>query len=146
MGFTALSEALEPRELIPFLNAYSGALVAAVHGEGGDVLKFMGDGLLAIFPVEGDPAAACRAALRAERGARRRIAELNAVRAEAAQRTTDFYLALHLGRVYFGHIGSADRLDFPVIGPAVNAVGHIMARCCSARRHTGRGYVGERVG
>src|SRR3546814_4428720 len=64
MGFTALSEALEPRELIPFLNAYSGALVAAVHGEGGDVLKFMGDGLLAIFPVEGDPAAACRAALR----------------------------------------------------------------------------------
>src|SRR3546814_5528378 len=66
MGFTALSEALEPRELIPFLNAYSGALVAAVHGEGGDVLKFMGDGLLAIFPVEGDPAAACRAALRAE--------------------------------------------------------------------------------
>src|SRR3546814_10239629 len=53
MGFTALSEALEPRELIPFLNAYSGALVAAVHGEGGDVLKFMGDGLLAIFPVEG---------------------------------------------------------------------------------------------
>ncbi|HEY9539080.1 MAG TPA: adenylate/guanylate cyclase domain-containing protein, partial [Kiloniellaceae bacterium] len=76
----------------------------------------------------------CRAALRAERGARRRIAELNAVRAEAAQRTTDFYLALHLGRVYFGNIGSADRLDFTVIGPAVNEVSRIMALCSSVRR------------
>src|SRR5690606_17531460 len=81
MNFTAHSEALEPPELIPFLNAYSGALVAAINGEGGDVLKFMGDGLLAIFPVEGDPAAACRAGLRAEREARRLVAGLNAARA-----------------------------------------------------------------
>ncbi|HEY9536002.1 MAG TPA: adenylate/guanylate cyclase domain-containing protein [Kiloniellaceae bacterium] len=134
MGFTALSEALEPRELIPFLNAYSGALVAAVHGEGGDVLKFMGDGLLAIFPVEGDPASACRAALRAEREARRLAAEINEARAGAGQRTADFYLALHLGRVYFGNIGSPDRLDFTVIGPAVNEVSRIMALCSSVRR------------
>jgi adenylate cyclase len=134
MGFTALSEALQPPELIPFLNAYSGALVAAIDGEGGDVLKFMGDGVLAIFPVEGDPAAACRAALRAEREARRRIAELNAERAKGAQRTTDFYLALHLGRVYFGNIGSSDRLDFTVIGPAVNEASRIMALCSSVRR------------
>jgi adenylate cyclase len=134
MGFTAHSEALEPPELIPFLNAYSGALVAAVNGEGGDVLKFMGDGLLAIFPVEGDPAPACRAALRAEREARRLVAELNEARAAAGQRTTDFYLALHLGRVYFGNIGSADRLDFTVIGPAVNEASRIMALCSSVRR------------
>jgi len=134
MGFTAHSEALEPPELIPFLNAYSGALVAAVNGEGGDVLKFMGDGLLAIFPVAGDPADACRAALRAEREARRLVAGLNEARAEAGQRTTDFYLALHLGRVYFGNIGSADRLDFTVIGPAVNEASRIMALCSSVRR------------
>src|SRR3546814_14526212 len=56
------------------------------------------------------------------------------LRAEAAQRTTDFYLALHLGRVYFGNIGSADRLDFTVIGPAVNEVSRIMALCSSVRR------------
>ncbi|MGD1878711.1 MAG: adenylate/guanylate cyclase domain-containing protein [Kiloniellaceae bacterium] len=133
-SFTAHSEALEPAELIPFLNAYSGALVAAIHGEGGDVLKFMGDGLLAIFPVAGDPAAACHAALRAEREARRLIAELNEARAAAAQRTTDFYVGLHLGRAYFGNIGSPDRLDFTVIGPAVNEVTRIMTLCSSVRR------------
>src|SRR3546814_18704003 len=85
MGFTALSEALEPRELIPFLNAYRGALVAAVHGEGGDVLQFMGDGLLAIFPVEGDSASARRSAQRAARGARRLLADLTACIASASR-------------------------------------------------------------
>ncbi|MGF1594041.1 MAG: adenylate/guanylate cyclase domain-containing protein [Kiloniellaceae bacterium] len=134
MGFTAHSEALEPSELIPFLNVYGGALVQAIHGEGGDVLKFMGDGLLAIFPVEGDPAAACLAALRAEREARRLVGEVNAQRTTAGQRVTDFYVALHLGRVYFGNIGSPDRLDFTVIGPTVNEASRIMALCSSVRR------------
>ncbi|SMF55786.1 adenylate cyclase [Tistlia consotensis] len=134
MSFTAHSEALEPAELIPFLNAYSGALVEAIRGEGGDVLKFMGDGLLAIFPAGDDPAAACRAALRAEREARRLVAALNETRAAEGRRTTDFYLALHLGYVYFGNIGSADRLDFTVIGPAVNEAARIMALCSSVRR------------
>src|SRR5690606_3117307 len=55
-NFTGLSETLPPAELIPFLNAYAGALVEAIAEAGGDVLKFMGDGILAIFPVEGDPA------------------------------------------------------------------------------------------
>jgi adenylate cyclase len=134
MSFTAHSEALEPAELIPFLNAYSGALVAAIEGEGGDVLKFMGDGLLAIFPVAGDPAAACRAALRAERAARALVDKVNGKRSESGRRTTDFYLALHLGRVYFGNIGSQDRLDFTVIGPAVNEASRIMALCSSVRQ------------
>jgi adenylate cyclase len=134
MSFTAHSEALEPAELIPFLNAYSGALVVAIEAEGGDVLKFMGDGLLAIFPVDGDPAAACRAALRAEQEARRLVAQVNTARADSGRRTTDFYLALHLGRVYFGNIGSAERLDFTVIGPAVNEASRIMALCSSVRR------------
>lgn len=135
MSFTAHAEALEPAEMIPFLNAYSGALVAAVEGEGGDVLKFMGDGLLAIFPVEGDPALACRAALRAEAAARRLVGLVNEKRAETGGRTTDFYLALHLGRVYFGNIGSAERLDFTVIGPAVNEATRIMALCSGLRRN-----------
>jgi adenylate cyclase len=134
MSFTAHAEALEPAELIPFLNAYSGALVAAIEGAGGDVLKFMGDGLLAIFPVDGDPALACRAALAAERAARRLVGLVNDKRAESGRRTTDFYLALHLGRVYFGNIGSAERLDFTVIGPAVNEATRIMALCSSVRR------------
>ncbi|GAB4376300.1 MAG: adenylate/guanylate cyclase domain-containing protein [Kiloniellaceae bacterium] len=133
-NFTALSEALEPAELIPFLNAYTGLLVEAIRGEGGDVLKFIGDGILAIFPVAGDPAPACRAALRAERAARRTVAELTQQRAASGQRTTDFYLGLHVGRVYFGNVGSPDRLDFTVIGPAVNEASRIMAMCSSLRR------------
>ena len=59
---------------------------------------------------------------------------MNAGRAKSALRTTDFYLALHLGSVYFGNIGSPDRLDFTVIGPTVNEASRIMALCGSVRR------------
>jgi len=134
MSFTAHSEAMGPAELIPFLNAYSGALVESIVSEGGDVLKFMGDGLLAIFPIAGDPENACRAALAAERKAREAVAALSGARAAEGRHITEFYLALHLGRVYFGNIGSPDRLDFTVIGPAVNEASRIVALCSSLRR------------
>lgn len=133
-NYTAVSEALDPTELIPFLNAYAGALVAAIQEQGGDILKFMGDGLLAIFPVEGDPETACRAALAAERAARERVVEVNRAREQDGRRTTGFYLGLHLGSVYFGNIGSDDRLDFTVIGPSVNEVSRIASLCGSVRR------------
>ena len=118
-GFTTLSERLPPKELIALLNRYFDAQVPAIHEGGGEVLKFMGDGLLAIFPIadEGDAAAVCRRALACALAARDRIAELP--RTEDAEGTR-FGLALHTGEVMYGNIGGGNRLDFTCIGPAVN--------------------------
>jgi adenylate cyclase len=119
-GFTTLSERLPPKELIDLLNRYFDAQVPAIHEGGGEVLKFMGDGLLAIFPIgnDGDAAAVCRRALACALTVRDRVAELprNAEDADG----TRFGLALHAGEVMYGNIGGGNRLDFTCIGPAVN--------------------------
>ena len=118
-GFTTLSEQLPPKELIDLLNRYFDAQVPAIQERGGEVLKFMGDGLLAIFSIaaDGDAAAVCRRALACALAVRDRIAELP--RAENAEGTR-FGLALHTGEVMYGNIGGGNRLDFTCIGPAVN--------------------------
>jgi adenylate cyclase len=118
-GFTTLSERLPPKELIDLLNRYFDAQVPAILEGGGEVLKFMGDGLLAIFPIagDGDAAAVCRRALTSALAARDRIAELP--RTENTEGTR-FGLALHTGEVMYGNIGGGNRLDFTCIGPAVN--------------------------
>jgi adenylate cyclase len=118
-GFTTLSERLPPKELIDLLNRYFDAQVPAILEGGGEVLKFMGDGLLAIFPIagDGDAAAVCRRALGSALAARDRIAELP--RTENTEGTR-FGLALHTGEVMYGNIGGGNRLDFTCIGPAVN--------------------------
>jgi adenylate cyclase len=118
-GFTTLSERLPPKELIDLLNRYFDAQVPAILEGGGEVLKFMGDGLLAIFPIagDGDAAAVCRRALASALAARDRIAELP--RTENTEGTR-FGLALHTGEVMYGNIGGGNRLDFTCIGPAVN--------------------------
>jgi adenylate cyclase len=118
-GFTTLSERLPPRELIALLNRYFDAQVPAILEGGGEVLKFMGDGLLAIFPIatDGDAAAVCRRALACALAARDRIAEMP--RTENTEGTR-FGLALHAGEVMYGNIGGGNRLDFTCIGPAVN--------------------------
>jgi adenylate cyclase len=118
-SFTALSERLPPRELIDLLNRYFGAQVPAILDHGGEVLKFMGDGLLAIFPIAGeaDVAAVCRRALACAREVEAKIAELPPA---AENEVTRFRLALHAGEVMYGNIGGGNRLDFTCIGPAVN--------------------------
>jgi adenylate cyclase len=118
-GFTASSELLPPQALIDRLNLYFGAQVPAILEHGGEVLKFMGDGLLAIFPIAGDndAGAVCRRALSGALAARARIAELPRGESEDAIR---FGLALHVGEVMYGNIGGGNRLDFTCIGPAVN--------------------------
>ena len=118
-GFTALSERLPPQELIDLLNRYFGAQVPAILEHGGEVLKFMGDGLLAIFPIgsEADAGAICRRALACAREVEARIAELPPA---AENEATRFRLALHAGEVMYGNIGGGNRLDFTCIGPAVN--------------------------
>ena len=116
-GFTTLSDRLPGEQVIALLNGYFDGLVPAIEGHGGEVLKFIGDGLLAIFPVAADPAAACAAALAAAEAARAALAEGNAVRLEAGEAELRNGMALHLGEVLYGNVGSAARLDFTTIGP-----------------------------
>jgi adenylate cyclase len=115
-GFTALADRLPPRQLLDLLNRYFDCQLPAIDAEGGEVLKFIGDGLLAIFPIaEGaSPAEGCAKALAAALAARERIAALD------GEERLRFGLGLHLGEVLYGNIGSGSRLDFTCIGPAVN--------------------------
>jgi adenylate cyclase len=131
-GFTRITDTA-PEEVIPLLNDYAGAVVSAVHEHGGDVLKLIGDGVLAIFRADDAPVAAS-AALAAASDLRRQVAELNERRAELGQPTTQPYVGLHVGDVFYGNIGSEDRLDFTVVGPAVNEVSRVAAMCRSAER------------
>jgi adenylate cyclase len=129
-GFTTLSENLPRDRMIALLNAHFERLAAPIKAFGGEVLKFMGDGLLAIFPTEaGGAAQACDRALKAARGARAGMAALNGERRAIGERPLAFGLALHLGDVMYGNIGAPDRLDFTVIGPAVNLASRLEALC-----------------
>jgi class 3 adenylate cyclase len=128
-GFTALSEATEPAAMIAALDAWFDRVAGAVHAFGGEVLKFIGDGVLAIFPVTGAPAEACEAALRAVAAARAGMAHLDTVRQAQGLPPLPFGLALHLGEMLWGNIGAADRLDFTAIGPAVNLVSRLEGLC-----------------
>jgi len=129
-GFTRLADTVEPDLLMGLLNGYAELLVNAIEAEGGDVLKFMGDGVLAVFRGHG-AAGPCAAALGAAVAARRAVAMLSRERRALGQPVTDFYLGLHRGTVLYGNIGSRDRLDFTVIGPAVNEVARIEQMCRS---------------
>jgi adenylate cyclase len=128
-GFTQITDT-EPKQAIPLLNDYSDAIFLAIHQHGGDVLKLIGDGTLAIFTAE-DRLHACNAALSAAIDARQGIAELKKRRAADGQPVTDMYLGLHVGKLFYGNVGSRERLDFTVIGPAVNEASRIAAMCRS---------------
>ncbi len=130
---TAIAEAMGPDEIIPFLNDYAEAAITAVHEFAGDVLKLMGDGVLAVFTGD-DMLAARRAALRAEHRFRSNLSVLNGRRAREGRPVTTAYVGLHVGEVFYGNIGSEDRLDFTVVGPAVNEVSRIASMCASVDR------------
>ena len=133
-GFTRITDDAPPQQTIALLNDYAEAVISAVHEHGGDVLKLIGDGILAIFPYDDGPDAACSGAIAAERALRKGLTKLNEKRAAAGKPVTDVYLGLHIGEVFYGNIGSRERLDFTVIGPAVNEVARIAAMCRSAER------------
>jgi adenylate cyclase len=119
-GFTRLSDA-QPREtVIALLDDWFGCLSGAIEDHGGEILKFMGDGLLAIFAAGADHVAACERALDAALAAHGGVAALNRRRAAAGDPPLAFGLALHLGEVAYGNVGGRRRLDFTVIGPAIN--------------------------
>jgi len=129
-NYTRISDSAEPDQIIPLLNQYADAILSAIHDSGGDVLKLMGDGTLAIFTAE-NRSDACHSALVAAAAARRAVAVVNHRRAADSLATTEMYLGLHVGEVFYGNIGSKDRLDFTVVGPAVNEVSRIAGLCRS---------------
>lgn len=131
-GFTRITDTA-PEQVIPLLNDYADVIVSAVHEHGGDVLKLIGDGTLAIFTA-GTPEDACGAGLAAAMAARQGIAALKERRAAKGLPVTEMYLGLHVGEVFYGNVGSRERLDFTVIGPAVNETSRIAAMCRSVEQ------------
>jgi adenylate cyclase len=128
-GFARITDTA-PEQVIPLLNDYSDAIVSAIHEHGGDVLKLIGDGTLAIFAAE-DRTQACGAALSAAIAARDGIVSMNQRRIADGKPTTEMYLGLHVGEVFYGNVGSRERLDFTVVGPAVNEASRIASMCRS---------------
>jgi adenylate cyclase len=133
-GYTTISDTSPAHEVIPLLNDYAEVVISAIHAEGGDVLKLMGDGILAIFRIAAGPEDACARSLAAAAAVQHSVAALNERRGAAGLPTTQVYLGLHVGEVFYGNIGSVERLDFTVVGPAVNEVSRIASMCRSAER------------
>jgi adenylate cyclase len=127
-NYTSLSETVHSSELIAMLNDYAEATISGIHHCGGDVLKLIGDGVLAIFN-RADAKEAADAALQARRRLAENLSLLNERRRGLGLATTSIYLGLHFGEVFYGNIGSDERLDFTVIGPAGNEVCRIAASC-----------------
>jgi adenylate cyclase len=128
-GFTAFSEVTPIEGTMTMLNAAFDAMGAPVTREGGHILKFLGDGLLAIFPAGEDASDACRRALAAAEASQKAMTALNDARAADGLPVLGLDLALHRGEVHYGNVGTAQRLDFTVIGPAVNEASRIETLC-----------------
>jgi adenylate cyclase len=123
-SFTATTETLPRDQIIALLNDYFACMVGAVHRHGGEVLKFIGDAMLAIFPIvdDLDRDRACVAALAAAEDALADLDDLNERRLADGKAVLEADIALHSGAVMYGNIGAPDRLDFTAIGTAVNLV------------------------
>lgn len=127
---TPLSATLGEQRFLDLLNEYFAATAGAVLEHGGEVLRFIGDASLAVFPTAGEPArAACERAVVAARAARARVGGANASRRAAGLPAFDYGVGLHLGRVHYGNIGTPERLEFSVIGVAANKAARIEALC-----------------
>jgi adenylate cyclase len=130
-GFTNFAEETAPEEVTRRLNGIFDCLGDPVRAAGGEILKFLGDGVLAVFlPPDGaDVAVVTPAALAAAREILARVKAVNAAETEAGNPTLSLNIALHAGKVTYGNIGTADRLDFTVIGPAVNEAARLEGLC-----------------
>lgn len=135
-GFTELAEQTPGQDLIDMLNEYFAVAVSVIQGNGGNILKFMGDGMLTMFNLE-TIESATDAALEAATTLRQQIAALNQQREQDGLPTTGFTLALHAGDILYGNIGAENRLDFTVIGPAVN----LTARLSGMHRSIGQNII-----
>ena len=125
--FTQMSDQLAGESVVGILNDLFDLQARAIVTYGGEILKFVGDGLLAIFPVATpeEPARTAKNALAAAQEAQAALGALRATASLAGAPPLEIVIALHYGTVIYGNIGAADRLDFTVIGPAVNLVSRI---------------------
>jgi adenylate cyclase len=131
-GFTGFADKAESQALMAALDAYLEAMAVPVEHSGGQILKYIGDGLLATFALadfDGEAEPAVAAALDAAEDALARVAAINAERQAVGEPCMDLDIALHLGDVLYGNVGTDERLDFTVIGPAVNEASRIEALC-----------------
>lgn len=135
-GFTSLSEQIPGPELIDMLNDYFALAVATIQEHGGNILKFMGDGMLTMFDL-GSIETDAKAALNAVKSLQTGMRNLNREREEVGLPTTGFSLALHAGEILYGNIGAENRLDFTVIGPTVN----VAARISGMHRAVGQSVI-----
>ena len=134
-GFTRLADTAPREELISTLNSFFDCMVGPITDRGGQVLKFIGDGLLAVFDLADRPnRSVCEDSLSAAVAAIKAARELNAARAKEGKTELRLNLALHLGDVHYGNIGSGGRQDFTVIGPAVNEANRIENLCRTLER------------
>lgn len=135
-GFTTLAGREPAARVVAWLDQHLEAIGEPVAANDGEVLKFLGDGLLAVFPVEDgtDDRAACRRALAAAEQALAATGELNARRRSEGEPELGLDLVLHFGEVVYGNVGAARRLDFTVIGPTVNEASRIEALCAGLGR------------
>ncbi len=130
VGFTRISDTASAGTVLELLNDYAEAQVEEIEAHGGHVLKFIGDGILAIFPQQ-EMTQACERALDAAANLGDRIAALNVRRAARGTPVTSTHIALHVGELLYGNLGSPRRLDFTVLGPAVNEAARIESFCAS---------------
>jgi adenylate cyclase len=128
-GFTALTDGAPPTQVIEVLDGYFDAVASAISAHGGEVLKFIGDAVLAIFPLGADARAACRHALAAAEEAFAALGRMNEARAGRGEAPIAIGVALHRGAVVYGNIGARDRLDFTVISSAVNEASRLESLC-----------------
>ena len=129
-GFTTIADETPGAAVIELLDEVFETLAASLRPRGAQILKFMGDGMLAIFPFDNvGQRDTCRLALDAAAEAMSAIDCMNRTRSASGKRVGMVDLALHLGEVLYGNVGAADRLDFTIIGPAVNEVARIEALC-----------------
>ncbi|WP_373084457.1 adenylate/guanylate cyclase domain-containing protein [Sneathiella sp.] len=129
-GFTRLSDSLHQGDLVEMLDQYLDQMASPIERAGGEILKFMGDGMLATFELtNGNTRELCELALDTADEMKAGVEALNRQREEAGQPTMSLDIALHIGEVMYGNVGSETRLDFTVIGPAVNEVSRIEALC-----------------
>ena len=120
--FTHLTETLPPEQVIAMLNEYFELISAAVTAQGGEILRFIGDAMLIVFPIDDDMCmeTACNAAIDAAIDAQSTLESLNHRRRRHGLPAIEFGVGLNVGEVVYGNVGAPDRLDFTVMGPAVN--------------------------
>ena len=132
-GFTTLSDTMPQGTLVEMLDHYLDRMASPIEAAGGEILKFMGDGILATFELTGadeqDARRICEMTLATVEKMREGVAALNEKRSQKGKPTMGLDIALHVGEVMYGNVGTETRLDFTVIGPAVNEVSRIELLC-----------------